>query len=141
MHLIALLPFLCLCIFGVDGLIDAHVNSSSLKTGTFTSKPALNGNSTSPSHAFFQGNITALHLTYNVWTINSTDEKGNQAIWKFLVSLGVDEANINVLGLPPGLYDTDAFQLKLNSSQYKDFHAGVSTFRLIPRKAERLLYV
>ena len=128
--------------------LAVHVNSSALsnttsalKTGKYTTKLALKGNSSLASNATLQEDLTARYFTYNVWTINSTDGIGNKAIWDFLVSLGVDGSDINVLGLPPGLDDTDAFQLRLNVVQYKDFNAGVSICCLSPRKGKCLLYV
>ena len=121
---------------------EAHVNSSvlsnttsSLKTVKDTTKLAPKGNTSSPSNTTLQEDITAHSSTYNVWTIDSTDANGNKAIWNFLVSLGIDGSDINVLGLPPGLDDTDAFQLRLSPAQYKSLNASVSIYCLTPREA------
>ena len=127
--------------------LAVHINSSalsnttsSLKAGKDTTKLAFR-NSSLPSNATLQEDLIAHYRTYNVWTINSTDGNGNKAIWNFLVSLGVDGSDINVLGLPPGLDDTDAFQLRLNAVQYEDFNAGVSICCLLTRKGMCLRYV
>ena len=130
MHLLALFPLFCLSFCGASSPLNT---TSYLRTGNDTTKLAFNGNSSAPSNATLREDLVAHYLTYNVWTINSTDGNGNQAIWDFLVSLGVDGSDISVLGLPPGLDDTDAFQLRLNVEQYKNFNNGVSISCLFSR--------
>lgn len=69
---------------------------------------------------------------YNIWTIDSENESGNEAIWDSLIGLGVDGSDINILGPPPGLSDVDAFQLNLNTEQYENFKIEVSTGCRVP---------
>ena len=138
------------------GSVAVETNEPFLRTGKDTSKYAIHqnssaplnttkfafkGNSSSPINTTIREDTTAQYLTYNVWTIDSTDGNGNRAIWNYLVSLGVDGSDINVLGLPPGLNDTDAFQLKLSVDQYRSLNASVSTCGLVSRQVEYSLYV
>ena len=99
-----------------EGNNSSSLNTtSSLRTAKDMTKLASKGNPSSPSNTTLREDTTAQYFMYNVWTIDSTDGNGNQAIWNYLVSLGVDGSDINVLGLPPGLNDTDAFQLELST--------------------------
>ena len=106
-----------------------------------TTKLAFKGNLSSSLNMTLREDTAAQKLLYNVWTVDSTDLDGNQAIWNYLRSLGVNEFDINVLGPPPGLNDVDAFQLELSMDHYKNLIADVSTCGLVSHQVDYSLYV
>lgn len=88
-----------------------YTKKTSLRTGKDTAKLAAYGNSSSPLNKT---------LTYNIWTIDSEDPAGNLVIWENLTRHGVDESDIDVLGLPPGLSSMDCFQVVMSTEKYKE---------------------
>lgn len=107
-----------------------------------TTKLAFKGNPSSSSNTTLQEDTAAQKFTYNVWTVDSTDSDGNEAIWNYLrSSLGVDGFDIKVIGPSLDLSDVDAFRLELSMDQYKKLNAGVSTCGLISRQVDHSLYM
>lgn len=68
--------------------------------------------------------------TQNVWTLDPKDANGNNNTFNQLLSLGLDQSEISIFGVGPGMFDIDFFQVNLTGEMLSKFKPGVGASSL-----------
>lgn len=69
--------------------------------------------------------------TQNIWTLNPKDANGNNNTFHQLLGLGLNQSEISIFGIGPGMFDIDFFQVELTGEMLSKFKPGVGASSLL----------